>query len=376
MKSVAGSEARQGWSEVKGEIFSINSDPGTNTPYPRIDRMGDGRLVVSHAVNVSPRFFVHGGREVLCSVDDGATWNACEDPMIPANWPGSSTRERYDRMELILPDGSWAALGVVGWQAWKAEDEPKAREQGRYVTAVSPPGQPGLIGVGTNTMFIQRSSDQGGTWSRREIELPAAGWTLGLPRNIRLADGTIVMPLRQRSHDALRGHLLVARVSVESDSERFRIHSVPRDLEGRVGSESAIAEVGPDQLVMLIRADSLRGGDGRMLTSWSEDGGRSWTIPLGTEITGWAPHLVTLNDGRLLCTYGHHVPPFGVRAVISSDGGQTWETDTPIQIVTVEEHGDGAFHPMTVQLDDGRLYTVYYDSAGGSCNSMGVRWSL
>ncbi|MGB9718604.1 MAG: sialidase family protein [Thermoproteota archaeon] len=56
----------------------------------------------------------------------------------------------------------------------------------------------------------------------------------------------------------------------------------------------------------------------------SEDGGLTWRFQSRVNDWGAPAALQTLKDGRLLCTYGYRVPPYGVRARISGDGGETW----------------------------------------------------
>ena len=361
------------------ERFVIFREPGTAAPYPRLERLAGGRLVAGVPLDTATDYFAGGRLCVLVSADGGATWAPTEDASLPLNWPGSSTRERWDRATCVLPDGAWFGTGAVGWQAWPAARRAEAEAEGRFVTPRHPPGEPALIGVGTNTLYVQRSNDAGRTWTRREVELPRAGWTLGLPRHVTLHDGTILLPLRQRSRDARSGQVLIARVTPggADAGDRLRVYPVPRDLEGAVGSEAALAAVGRDRVLALIRADGTRGGSGHLLASWSEDGGRCWTLPVATDIWGRPPHLLPLADGRLLCTYGHQRAPLGVQAVVSADGGETWDTAHRVVVA-----GDGAsdelgYHPMSVQLDDASIYTAYYDRAGdGVPYSVGVRWRL
>lgn len=133
---------------------------------------------------------------------------------------------------------------------------------------------------------------------------------------------------------------------------------------------------------MLMRADATRGGDGRMLSSWSEDGGRTWTVPVLTTIWGRPPHLLTLSDGRLLVTYGHQRPPFGVMAAVSEDGGETW--DAARAALLAADDGDGEaepdprfpYHPMTLELPGGTLFTGYYRRRAGALRALGVRWRI
>lgn len=351
------------------------SAPGSSAAYPRVEVLPDGRLVAAVTHDVAWDYFV-GGRWTVLVSDDGDRWEACDDPSVPFNWPGSSTRERHDRATLVQPDGTWLATGVVGWQAWPESEAERARAEGRYVTPTAPPGLPGTIGVGTNTFFVQKSADGGRSWTRREVELPSAGWTLGLPRNLVLADGTVILPARQRSRDAQRGQFLAIRVT-PGEPDRIRVHPVPRDLDGVTGSEAALADLGGDRVLMLMRADATRGGDGRLLASHSEDGGRTWTLPLATDLWGRPPHLLTLADGRLLATYGHQREPFGIMAALSTDGGETWDVERRLLLAVDDQPEQGVgYHPLTVQRADGSLYTCYYRLRHGVSEAHAVAWTL
>ena len=56
----------------------------------------------------------------------------------------------------------------------------------------------------------------------------------------------------------------------------------------------------------------------------SEDDGFTWTPPKWTNIWGYPPELIALQDGRYLMIYGYRRPPYGVRGIISDDG-VTWD---------------------------------------------------
>jgi len=44
-------------------------------------------------------------------------------------------------------------------------------------------------------------------------------------------------------------------------------------------------------------------------------------------MVGNPPHLIRLRDGRLAVTYGYRSPPYGIRARLSADEGQTWSRE-------------------------------------------------
>ena len=95
------------------------------------------------------------------------------------------------------------------------------------------------------------------------------------------------------------------------------------------------------------------------LQSESEDGGKTWTVPHSIGVWGLPSHLLHLRSGALVMTYGHRRAPFGNQARISRDAGRTWSE--PLVISADGVRGDLGY-PSTVELGDGTLLTVWYES--------------
>ena len=102
----------------------------------------------------------------------------------------------------------------------------------------------------------------------------------------------------------------------------------------------------------------------------SDDGGRWWTfknIPVADTGRGNPPSLVKLKDGRLAITYGFRDEPYGIRAKLSSDNGETWSDE----IVLRDDGGNwGLGYPRTAQRADGKMVTVYYFNNTPSADSI------
>ena len=123
-----------------------------------------------------------------------------------------------------------------------------------------------------------------------------------------------------------------------------------------------------------------------IMESWSEDG-ITWTYPTnifgtlfdlsGCNIYGGPPHLLRLNDGRILCTYGYRKDKMGIRAITSKDEGHTW--NRPITILRDDAGYRSSLHkrkwrnrfrlshpamdvgyPISIQLDNDEILTAYY----------------
>ncbi len=99
----------------------------------------------------------------------------------------------------------------------------------------------------------------------------------------------------------------------------------------------------------------------RWIDAWiSHDNGSSWSFlnrPVANTGTGNPPSLIRLKDGRLCLTYGFRAEPYGIRAVLSADQGQTWTPE-----ITLRSDGGGrdVGYPRSVQRPDGKVVVVYY----------------
>lgn len=71
-------------------------------------------------------------------------------------------------------------------------------------------------------------------------------------------------------------------------------------------------------------------------------------------------HLVQLSNGRILSVYGHRRKPYGIRACVSRDDGDSWDYDD--EIIIRDDLVSGAIgYPVSMVLDDDTLVTVYWD---------------
>ena len=95
-----------------------------------------------------------------------------------------------------------------------------------------------------------------------------------------------------------------------------------------------------------------------MVLMESTDNGISWGEP--HTVTNYGEphgHLLELSDGRLLCTYCNYHQPRGIYAILSEDGGKTWDTDHYTQLaLSINEH---LGWPTSVQLSGGDILTGY-----------------
>jgi len=133
----------------------------------------------------------------------------------------------------------------------------------------------------------------------------------------------------------------------------------------------------PDGTIIVhIRME--RGGEHPYFSTWqsvSTDGGKTYSRPeplVGPR--GGAPaHLLLHSSGTLISVYGYRNAPYGIRAMLSHDGGETWDTDW---ILDDECDNGDLGYPATVELKDGSLLTIYYQNVDGVARIMQRVWNL
>ena len=113
-------------------------------------------------------------------------------------------------------------------------------------------------------------------------------------------------------------------------------------------------------------------GEGRYKNGavmFSRDRGDNWTTPeLVTRIHMVSADVVLLPDGRVVLTYDHKDACGGPRALVSADGGRTWEPDAYI----LAYHAIDA-RTSSVVLSDGRVLTLW--AGAGEQGIHATTWS-
>ena len=166
---------------------------------------------------------------------------------------------------------------------------------------------------------------------------------------------------------------------------KFNTESGETQLLGKITTDSKdfflnephLIELPDGTLICHTRADNHNDTVFTVFQSFSYDKGKTWTPPerLLDETGGAPPHLILLSSGVLLCTYGRRKKPYGIMAMISLDGGKSWEKD-----LRLYEAGDSddLGYPSTIEISDGTLLTVFYatEADGIPCRIMQQKWKL
>jgi hypothetical protein len=364
----------------------LHKDPYAYSAHPQLAVAANGDWVV--VFNKAPRrlFILHPPEEplfrnvIMRSRDRGASWSAPE--VVPNyDWSGtecaSLTTLRDGRMMLNQWRFRWYPLGLAqrlrtteklvfpatflsGWARSPEHDADEYR-------ALAPERlAPWARGRGET--FVHFSDDDGASWtSTLRIDTSPYDGGYGMRGACALSNGDLLLPLS----DIPNYRIVFVVRSVDGGRSWNRPFEVAR-RDGSEFEEPSLIQLPSGRLLLLMRDNGTR----HLHQCTSDDEGRSWSPPVQLPIEGYPPHLLALPDGRVLCTVGWRYPDFGIRAVISHDGGDSWDIERTIRLRGGLPNKDLGY-PCTLLESDGSLFTVYYgqDSDGATCIWV-TRWRL
>ncbi len=205
-------------------------------------------------------------------------------------------------------------------------------------------------------------------------------------------DNPIVVPITS-PHGPLElsdGRILYVGSVFEYKNEISHIECHILDESGKTSLLSRIEDIDENILFCEPHAIQLKSGrivvhiraqqKGRYFTiyqSISDDHGKTFSRPvqLLADKGGAPAHLLELSSGVLISVYSYREEPYGIRAMFSKDGGETWDTDN---ILIDSEPASDLGYPCSVELFDGSILTIFYSRActGGASVIKQVIWRL
>ena len=343
---------------------------GWLTDFPRmsVDR-DDGITVWFNSRKTMPGWNMHAtaGKECFSvrvrSLDKGLTWELVSKEPLPG--PDDSGRPRKDLSTATarLPDGTLVYL-QSRWIFTSASEAEELKKK-NHVLEGAGPGQVAYM----SRVKCYRSTDGGRTWDARQVTeiepyYVLSGWGGATGTGwIVLDDGTLMGTMEGKSSPDQEIWMTYI-LSSGDGGKTWKATPVPYDpADPREYVEGSIIRLAGGRVLLAAR-NAVKGLN--IQVAWSDDNGRTWRPFCSTPMRGYPPHLLELKDGKVLCTYGRRFRPFGIRACLSSDGGETWDAENEI---VIEDNGPetylmsgGVGYPMSAQLSDGTIVTVYYDT--------------
>ena len=359
--------SRNAWAAPRAvvkETTVITRQPKFYHGWPTIARRRNGELLVVCSGGREAHVCPFGRVELIRSGDDGRTWS---DARVLLDGPIDERDAgvlETDKGTLLVTTFTSLAYQRLFEQPERTKSWPKGRlerwhEQHNKLTE---PQRQAALGE-----WMLRSTDGGKTWSE-----PYATGVNSPHGPIQLSDGRQLYA----GKELWRGELRIG-VSQSTDDGRTwqwlaRIPTRPGDTDDQYHELHAV-EASDGRLIAQIRNHNTRNA-AETLQCHSTDGGKSWSVPRSIGVWGLPSHLLRLDDGRLLMTYGYRRKPRGNRARVSEDQGRTWS-----EAVILSDDGVGDLgYPSTVQLADGSLLSVWYERMKDAPMAVlrQARWSL
>jgi len=323
--------------------------------------LADGTLHAQFGAGVTSSH-LEPRRETLryVSKDEGRTWRPTDQDAVDPSWATGPSKP--------------GRLVDANAHAWRYIDPSRREEFEKQGIEVrnSPDGRV-TYAYGC---YVRTSNDNGVTWHKRDIPVPPKGLIMGFlgpATDLRLDANTLLCSVYGRPTANLRFYETWLLRS-EDDGVNWDFLTVAADPDKkRSFGETSIARAANGDIVAMMRTEPALGT--KMWTTHSTDRGKTWSKATETTLHGHPPHLLTLRDGTMLCTYGFRDQPIGIRAALSRDNGRTWLEE---DIVSLRSDGSGRpgdnGYPLSVEMPDGTLVSVYYITRDGITGIEATRW--
>ena len=202
--------------------------------------------------------------------------------------------------------------------------------------------------------FVRLSYDGGFSWGQT-VQVPVS-----TPHGpILKKDGTLFY-LGKEFHSSGAEKPKVISAWDSRDGKNWNpcgIVKIPAGTELDNFHEPYAVELPNGKILAFLRAENMKTKPTfTMYKTESIDGGKTWSECTPTGISGSPPHLLKHSSGAVILTYARREQPFGERAVISCDNGESWSEERIISEAKSSDIG----YPSSVELSDGSILTVYY----------------
>ena len=348
-------EMQTGQKPPEMEQVTVFREAGTYSVFPSLSHDPQTDKLSTSFRAGGPKSHVDslGARSVtMVSTDGGKTWSEGE------GIPGEPFKG---------PEGRLINVACKWWQEHPATERDELEKQGYYVYNV----REGVVAICAGA-YWSWSDDGGKTWEKKDIDMPFTA-DLGSGMNsLQLDDGTIVFPVYGIEKVGQADSSWVLRST--DYGQTWSLITVATHPDGKTPfDEPEMIECKSGRLLIVMRTGV---GNDHLWQAVSDDRGVTWHDLKDTGVKGHPPDLLRLQDGRILLTYGYRHDPFGIRAVVSSDEGETWDLQ---HIWVLRDDGGGVDlgYPHSVQLKEGTVVTMYYFfEPGGTQYIACTRWRV
>jgi hypothetical protein len=353
------------------ETKVISLDRRFYTGWPTVCRRANGQLIVTCSGGRESHVCPFGRVEMITSNDDGQSWA----------WPRTLLDGPIDDRDSGCLETAKGTLLVTTFTSLAYEPVLKKYTDFASLNQDTPEGIARIArwNAVNNRLSADARKKELGVWMIRSTDgglnwSPKYDCLVSSPHGpIQLADGRQLYA----GKDLWRPG---ERVGVAESTDDGQTWKWLADIAPRPGDDPTeyhelhAVETNDGRVVVQIRNHN-KTNERETLQCESKDGGRSWTEPKSIGVWGLPSHLLKLRDGRILMSYGHRRQPFGNQARLSTDHCRTWSE--PI-VLSGDGIGGDLGYPSTVELADGTLLTVWYETMKDSPHAVlrQAKWKL
>jgi hypothetical protein len=296
---------------------------------------------------------MRGGETALVSVrsrDRGSTWDG-DSPQVHAASP------------MDAHDGSGESIADLG------PIDFADRNNLLWTTCTA-------FGTPNSRPYVRISKDAGRNWSR-SYRLPMDGLPAISSNSSQMlrSDGRSLLFLTMISKDGWSRRPMVYASVPDQSTWHFLSFITPKeDPFGAADgdwqtSASSFAfgghrwfyprgmQLPSGRILCTLRCQRSPQGDMWSELYYSDDGGGTWQFRSRINDFGAPTSLVRMQDGRLVSVYGYRLPPYGIRAAVSEDEGETWNSE----IVLRDDGGSWDLgYPNAIESTRGKVAAIYY----------------
>lgn len=325
-----------------GSSKVIMSNPEGHHPYfawPTIARLQNGKLVVGASGYRVEHICPFGKAVISFSDDEGETYS---EPKAVID----TVLDDRDAGLCVFGENGLIVTSFNNTIEFQRENMPQTQECFDYINSVSKEDEAEALGI-----TFRVSTDCGETFGRI-YKSPVSS-----PHGpIQLNDGRILWVGRVLGSDnGLEAYI----IDPENGNATLQGKISVAGFEHLNFYEPYATQLPDGKIVCHLRVQNEDESIFTLFQTVSYDNGKTWS-PVRQIIkddSGAPSHLYLHSSGVLISAFSRRTPTYGIRVILSSDGGETWSDEFSLY---KNYCSDDIGYPATVELDDGSLLTVFY----------------
>lgn len=310
--------------------------------WPTIEKLQNGRICVGASGYRVEHICPFGTGVLAFSDDNGETYSA------PIRIFDTVLDDRDVGLKAFGESGL-IATSFNNTIEFQRENMPQTQECIDYINSISPEEEEEALGI-----LYRISHDFGETFGpilKAPVSSPHGPTVLN--------DGTVLWVGRRLGVDNhIEAYVInteTGEMTLRGEMELYKYE----DFKGLYFYEPHAIQLPDGKLICHLRTQNADESIFTLYQTISLDNGVTWSKPhqIIRYDSGAPAHLFLHSSGTLITAFSHRKRPYGIWAVFSTDGGETWSDEA---VIHNGYDTDDLGYPSTIELDNGELLTVFY----------------